>query len=47
MKWTLHKDSSGRNIKIDEKKDEIVSAPLIRKSTLSDMMGNAGVMNKH
>ena len=39
--------ASGRNIKIDEKKDEIVSAPLIRKSTLSDMMGNAGVMNKH
>ncbi len=40
--------ASGRNLKVgEEKKDEYVSAPLIRKSTLSDMMGNAGVMNKH
>ena len=40
--------ASGRNIRIDETKDVgHVSAPIIRKSTLSDMMGNAGVMHKH
>ena len=40
--------ASGRNIRVsDEKKEDITSAPLIRKSTLSDMMGNSGVMHKH
>lgn len=34
--------ASGRNIKIDN-----ASAPLVRRGTLSDMMGNRGVMEKH
>jgi CCR4-NOT complex subunit CAF16 len=38
--------ASGRG-RIEEKKDDYVSPPLVRKSTLSDMMGNAGVMHKH
>jgi CCR4-NOT complex subunit CAF16 len=33
--------ASGRNIQTE------VSAPLIRRGTLSDMMGNSGVMDKH
>ena len=38
--------ASGRNIRIEEKKEECNSDPLVRKSTLSDMMGNSGVMLK-
>ena len=33
--------ASGRNIQTE------VSAPLIRRGTLSDIMGNSGVMDKH
>lgn len=42
--------ASGRNIRLDDNHHQNagdVSTPLIRKSTLSDMMGNAGVMHKH
>ena len=35
--------ASGRNIKLSETE----SAPLVRRSNLSDMMGNAGGLHKH
>ena len=41
--------ASGRNIntKTTDAESKEYSAPLVRRGTLSDMMGNSGVMSKH